>query len=75
MSAFFLKYQDIDHMHILIGNVKNKIDTYKMLMDSPQWFTENKDFFMALHLYQHSKLKTTLKVFISDLKIINFILI
>lgn len=55
LSAF---YQRIPLMMCdpeFVLTVKNKLDIYKMLIDSPKWFNENGDFFMGLHSIEFGK--------------------
>lgn len=49
LSAFYQRNPLIIFDPVFVLNVKNNMDTYKMLIDSPQWFNENGDFFMGLH--------------------------
>lgn len=72
MSAFYQRLPLMICDPEFVENIKNKIDTYKLLTDSPQWFNENADFFVGLHSIEFGKFKI---VFISSLKLINFILI
>ncbi|XP_025413157.1 nucleolar pre-ribosomal-associated protein 1 [Sipha flava] len=72
MSAFYEKFPLMTCDPIIVLKIKNKIDTYKMLIDSPQWFNENGDFFMGLHAIEFdedecdelfTKLKTNWSIF------------
>lgn len=57
MSAFYQRIPLMILDPILVIIIKNKIDVYKMLTDSPRWFNENGDFFMGLHAIEFSKFK------------------
>lgn len=67
MSAFYQRCPEMLCDPVIVRNMKNKINTYKMLIDSPQWFNENRDIFMALHLIEFGKFKlifyTNLNIF------------
>lgn len=56
MSAFYQRFPLMICDPIFVVNIKNKIDIYKMLMESPQWFNENGDFFMGLHFIEFGKI-------------------
>lgn len=58
MSAFYQRLPQMICDPVLVKNMTDKINTYKMLMDSPQWFNENGDIFIGLHLIGFSKFKT-----------------
>jgi hypothetical protein len=60
MSAFYEKFPLMTCDPIIVLKIKNKIDTYKMLIDSPQWFNENGDFFMGLHAIEFGKFEIML---------------
>jgi len=57
MSAFYQRFPEILCDPVIVRNMKKKINTYKMLIDSPQWFNENKDIFMGLHLIEFGEFK------------------
>jgi len=63
MSAFYQRLPEIVCDPVLVRNMKNKINAYKMLMDSPQWFNENEDIFIGLHLIEFGKFKSMLYSF------------
>lgn len=72
MSAFYQRIPEMIFDPVLIRNMKDKINAYKMLMDSPQWFNENRDIFIGLHLIEFdedecaklfTKLKTNWSIF------------
>lgn len=60
MSAFYQRLPLIICDPVFVTNVKNKINAYKMLIDSPQWFNDNGDFFIGLHLIEFGKFKLML---------------
>jgi len=68
MSAFYQRLPLMICDPEFVVNIKKKIDTYTMLMDSPQWFNENGDLFMGLHSIEFGKFNTILTVFISNFK-------
>lgn len=55
MSAFYQRFPQMIHDPILVNNVKSTMNTYKTLINCPQWFTENIDFFLGLHLIEFGK--------------------
>lgn len=57
MSAFYQRFPEMLCDPVIARNMKNKINMYKMLIDSPQWFNENRDIFMGLHLIEFGKFK------------------
>ncbi|CAI6360685.1 unnamed protein product [Macrosiphum euphorbiae] len=57
MSAFYQRIPEMLFDPVLTRNMKDKINAYKMLMDSPQWFNENRDIFIGLHLIEFGKFK------------------
>jgi len=59
LSAFYQRLPEMLCDPILVRNIKDKINVYKMLMDSPQWFNENGDIFIGLHLIEFGKLNTS----------------
>lgn len=56
MSAFYEKFPLMICDPVFVMNIKNKINTYAMLIDSPQWFNDNGDFFMGLHSIEFGKI-------------------
>jgi len=60
MSAFYQRLPEMIFDPVLVRNMKDKINTYNMLTDSPQWFNENGDIFMGLHFIEFGKLKSVL---------------
>lgn len=68
LSAFYQKLPLMICDPTLVTKVKDKVDTYSMLIDSPQWFNENVELFMGLHLIEfgmyHSILNTHLKMYL-----------
>ncbi|VVC41831.1 Hypothetical protein CINCED_3A025916 [Cinara cedri] len=74
MSAFYQRIPLMICDPTLVIIIKNKIDAYKMLVDSPQWFNENEDLFLGLHAIEFdenecNELFTKLKTNWSILKI------
>lgn len=57
MSAFYQRIPLMIYDPALVINIKNKMDTYKMLIESPKWFSENEDFFVGLHAIGFGKFK------------------
>lgn len=57
MSAFYQRRPFIIFDPVFVMNIKTNIDTYKMLIDSPEWFNENGDFFIGLHAIEFGKFK------------------
>lgn len=55
MSAFYQRCPLIIFDPVFVMNIKTNINTYKMLVDSPQWFNENGDFFIGLHAIEFGK--------------------
>lgn len=55
LSAFYRKRPSIIFNPVFVHNVKNNMDTYKMLIDCPQWFNDNVDFFTGLHSIEFGK--------------------
>lgn len=55
MSAFYERLPLMICDPMIVLKIKNKIDTYKMLIDSPPWFTENGDLFIGLHAIEFGK--------------------
>lgn len=56
ISAFYQRCPLLVCDRLLVNEVKNKIDTYSMLIDSPQWFNDNGEFFIGLHSIEFGKL-------------------
>ncbi|XP_025207586.1 uncharacterized protein LOC112603296 isoform X2 [Melanaphis sacchari] len=50
MSALYKRLPEMLCDPVIVRNTMNKINTYKMLIDSPPWFNENGDIFIGLHL-------------------------
>ncbi|KAF0767622.1 Nucleolar pre-ribosomal-associated protein 1 [Aphis craccivora] len=82
MSAFYQRFPEILCDPVIVRNMKKKINTYKMLIDSPQWFNENKDIFMGLHLIEFdedecyelfTKLKNDWSVFKITMTAVSFV--
>lgn len=55
MSAFYQRLPQMIHDPILVKNVKNTMNIYKTLINCPQWFIENIEFFLGLHLIEFGK--------------------
>lgn len=60
MSAFYDRLPLMIFDPIIVLKIKKEVDVYKMLMDSPQWFNENCDFFMGLHGIEFGKFESIL---------------
>lgn len=58
LSAFYQRLPFMLCDPELAFDVKIKLDTYNMLISSPQWFQDNSDFFMGLHLIEFGKYKS-----------------
>jgi len=73
MSAFYQRLPEMLCDPVIVRNMKNKINTYNMLIDSPQWFNENGDIFMGLHLIEFGKFKSmfyTIKIHFKNINIL-----
>lgn len=57
MSAFYKQYPLMMCDPKFVLKIQKKFDAYKMLIDSPNWFNENKDLFIGLHGIGFGKLK------------------
>lgn len=55
MSAFYQRRPSIIFDPVFVMNIKTNIDIYNMLVESPQWFNENGDFFNGLHAIEFGK--------------------
>ncbi|XP_050532927.1 nucleolar pre-ribosomal-associated protein 1 [Daktulosphaira vitifoliae] len=52
MAAFYKRLDMIMFNPEFVEKSKSKIDFYNMLIDCPNWFIDNEDFFMALHFIE-----------------------
>ncbi|XP_050435680.1 nucleolar pre-ribosomal-associated protein 1 [Adelges cooleyi] len=55
MSAFYQRLEMIMYDPTFTKRAKEKIDTYSMLINSPNWFTDNEEFFLGLHLIEYDE--------------------